>query len=343
MRAPVAGEDPASQIFIGNALFVAGARPDVAAGFPLKPYFNRAGWGYLMLTNYLPNRGNGTFTLFAYADDVEGKSTLLGSKTITCTNASATLPFGAIDTPDQGATVSGTFINFGWVLAAQPTASGLFIPFDGSTITVFVDSVPIGTLKSFDGNEGFNNARPDIQTLFPGFANTDGAVGFKVIDTTAYANGTHTIVWSASDNTGATAGIGSRFFTIANNGSALRAGLTAAPSSSAHAAGAWVRVIRGFDATEIEDVPAGQLVQLSAPAMQLIRIELDPWSTGVSHRGAEIVEGETRPLPVGATLDERTGEFRWIPPVGFAGTHHLRFVRTRDGNEEEIRIDVIVR
>ena len=36
------------------------------------PFDFQAGWGYLLLTNMLPNQGNGTFKLFAYADDVEG-------------------------------------------------------------------------------------------------------------------------------------------------------------------------------------------------------------------------------------------------------------------------------
>jgi hypothetical protein len=38
-----------------------------------------------------------------YAQDVEGLTTLLGTRTMTCANASATLPFGAIDTPTQRA------------------------------------------------------------------------------------------------------------------------------------------------------------------------------------------------------------------------------------------------
>ena len=38
-------------------------RPDVAALFPNSPQNTRAGWGYLMLTNFLPGLGNGTFTL----------------------------------------------------------------------------------------------------------------------------------------------------------------------------------------------------------------------------------------------------------------------------------------
>src|SRR5262249_48866603 len=66
-----------TKIFIGNGVFVDGARPDVQAAFPTVPLNSRAGWGYLMLTNALPNLGNGTFTLFAYATDADGRTTLL--------------------------------------------------------------------------------------------------------------------------------------------------------------------------------------------------------------------------------------------------------------------------
>ena len=48
------------------------------AGSPGTPLNTRAGWGYLMLTNFLPAGGNGTFTLYAYADDRDGHTTLLG-------------------------------------------------------------------------------------------------------------------------------------------------------------------------------------------------------------------------------------------------------------------------
>jgi hypothetical protein len=338
-RAPVAGENPASQVFIGNATFVIGARPDIAATFPTRPFADRAGWGYLLLTNFLPNSGNGTFTLFAYADDLEGNSTLLGSKTITCTNATATFPFGAIDTPDQGGTASGTaYVNFGWVLAAQPTASGLFIPFDGSTVRVFVDSAPIGTVTSY------NNARPDIQALFPGFANTDGAVGFKIIDTTKLANGLHTIFWLAADNIGTTAGIGSRFFTVSNSS----AGLVAAPErASAEAARLLtaVTVAHSFDDNAPSDVvvpDATGVVHARVAPLEPLTIALDPGRGPSAWRGYEMLNGAVRPLPIGAHLDERTGVFAWAPPPGFGGVHHLVFIRTTDGREDEIRVDVLI-
>src|SRR4029453_13443594 len=99
----------------------------------------QAGWGYMLLTNFLPNQGNGTFTLVAQATDVEGHTTTLGSKTISCANTTATAPFGTIDTPAQGGTVSGTaYVNFGWALTPQPKT----IRTDGASIEVYIDSAP---------------------------------------------------------------------------------------------------------------------------------------------------------------------------------------------------------
>jgi hypothetical protein len=67
---------------VGHATRVEGARPDIVTRYPNHPGVSRAGWGYLLLTNMLPNGGNGTFTLHAYADDAEGNAVLLGSRTI---------------------------------------------------------------------------------------------------------------------------------------------------------------------------------------------------------------------------------------------------------------------
>jgi hypothetical protein len=205
-RDPVAGEPAGQPIFIGNAVFVAGARPDVAGFYPSYPFNDRAGWGYLLLTNMLPHQGNGTVTLYAYADDANGHSTLLGARTITCANATATRPFGAIDTPAQGETVSGTaYVNFGWVLTPWPKS----IPVDGSTITVFVDGVAMG-------HPVYDNFRSDVAALFPGLENSNGAVGAFTIDTIGLANGLHTIAWVVTDSDGASEGIGSRYFTVQN-------------------------------------------------------------------------------------------------------------------------------
>ena len=46
---------------------IEGARPDIVAAFPQYPGVSRAGWGFMILSNMLPNAGNGTFTLHAVA------------------------------------------------------------------------------------------------------------------------------------------------------------------------------------------------------------------------------------------------------------------------------------
>jgi hypothetical protein len=97
-----------SLIYIGDAIFVEGARPDIEAAFPGYPMNHKAGWGYMMLTNFLPNGGNGIYKIHAIATDREGRKTNLGSKTIFVDNANAVKPFGAIETPGQGGTASGS-------------------------------------------------------------------------------------------------------------------------------------------------------------------------------------------------------------------------------------------
>ena len=116
-----------------------------------------------------------------------------------------TAPFGTIDTPGQGEVVSGTVINFGWALTPQPGV----IPTDGSTIWVYVDGVPVG-------QPVYDQYRQDIADAFPGYANSDGAVGYYFLDTTQLANGLHTIEWLVTDDLGRAQGIGSRFFWVFN-------------------------------------------------------------------------------------------------------------------------------
>jgi uncharacterized repeat protein (TIGR03803 family) len=206
-RSPIGGEatEPNGLVRIGSATFVEGARPDVAALYPTYPFNTRAGWGYMLLSNMLPNGGNGTFTLTAIAVDSSGNQTTLGQKTITAANSSSARPFGTIDTPGQGAEVAGVINNFGWALTPQPS----MIPTDGSTITVYVDGVAVG-------HPTYNLFRSDIATLFPGYANSNGAVGHFSLDTRTLTNGVHILSWVVIDNNGNSQGIGSRYITVNN-------------------------------------------------------------------------------------------------------------------------------
>jgi hypothetical protein len=363
-RNPMPGEASATngKVFIGNAVQVDGARPDVDATYSY-PFDFQAGWGYLLLTNMLPNQGNGTFTLFAYADDVEGHRVLLGSRTITCDNAHATKPFGAIDTPTQGGTASGTaYVNFGWALT--PTSNP--IPVDGSTIMVYIDGVPVG-------HPTYNQFRSDIASLFPGRPNSGGAVGFLTLNTTTLADGVHTIAWGVTDSAGNAEGIGSRYFTVLNG--AASSSITVERSSSTQSAMGQALEVRqsatagdstgeavaaldsvpvsgtptylrtGFDQTaplEIVDTDRRGVSRVEATEMKRFQLTLGAPVTGGEDRyeGYVVANGRLRSLPIGAFLDRKTGDFFWQPGVGFHGTYTLLFVRVSGETRERIPVEV---
>jgi Beta-propeller repeat len=224
-REVVSGES-GGLVYLGNAVLVPGVRPDVAASFPGYPN-NNWGWGAQILTNYLPGTnglplGNGTYKLHAIAADPEGLSSVhnsgdcsctqrfctdLGTTTVAVNNAASNLPFGTLDTPAQGETISGTnYTNFGWVVTPQPN----IVPIDGSTIIVHIDGVAQAMHPTY------NQFRSDIATLFPGLRNSQGAIGFFSIDTTKLSNGIHSIDWVATDSASHGGGIGSRNFFVQN-------------------------------------------------------------------------------------------------------------------------------
>lgn len=305
--------------FIGDAMLVEGARPDVEVYYTGYPGNSRAGWGYMLLTNFLPGNGNGTFEIVAIATDIEGNQQVLGSKTIYCDNLHAIKPFGAIDTPAQGGTASGLgYINFGWVLTPQPN----IIPIDGSTIYVWVDGVKIG-------NVSYNHYRSDIATLFPGYLNSQGAVGHYFLDTSKYENGVHTIQWTATDNAGNSDGIGSRYFTVHNTG----------VSGVQHAATSTSIQLKPDDhsiddsiytdkhSVRPEKIRIKELQRISLPLLSPLLS--DPNSKVTA--GYLIVNDEHRALPIGSTLNKQSGTFHWQPGAGFLGEYHFLFL-LKDSN-----------
>ena len=318
------GSEPVSSnglVFIGNATLVNDARPDVVTANPTAPLNYRAGWGYLLLTNFLPNTsgtgplGNGTYKLHVIAVDKSNLTTDLGTRTIIVDNAHANKPFGTIDTPTQGGSASGLqFINFGWALTPTPAC----IPTDGSTITVTVDGVTLG-------HPTYNQARSDISSAFPGYCNSNGAVGYFFIDTSTLANGVHTIGWLAYDNQGRGDGLGSRFFNV------LNAGATAAPEVP-------------FEFTPLEriGVRRGFDVQSEPEQLRDNRVEIEELGRVEIHAGAvagyQIVNEERTALPIGSTI--QGGVFYWQTAPGFLGEYELVLGRP-DG--QEIRIQLIIK
>ncbi len=337
-RDPLAGEG-SGLIYIGNAVMVEGARPDIETVYPAYPNNYKAGWGYLMLTNGLPEQGNGTFTLYAKATDKEGNTVTLGSKTITCDNAHAVKPFGSIDTPAQGGTASGgNYVNNGWALTPLPNT----IPINGSTITVWVDGIPLG-------RPVYNESRPDVAALFPTCNNSAGAGGHFLLDTRAYPNGVHTIAWTVAENGGNADGIGSRYFSIQNTGTDLSrrgdatfsawspvfdsgSAVSDSWSSIADRYGA-VRVKKGFNA----DMEANEMypdeegvTHIEIRELERVEIHLSPGTVNIS------------PLPIGSTLDVGRGIFYWQPGPGFIGDYEFIFL-TRERNGETVKTPITVK
>jgi hypothetical protein len=337
LRDPVAGEAP-GLVYLGDGMFVEGARPDVAAAYPTNPQNARAGWGHLLLTNMLPGLGNGTFKFYAYADDADGHSTLLGTRIVTCANSGATQPFGTVDTPAPGETVAGSvYTSYGWVLAHGTRRAD--VP-GGGTVTVFIDGTPVGSPTGWTG-------RVDLQAVFPSleYSGVPFALGAFDFDTTTLSNGMHTISWSVTDNEGNAAGVGSRFFRVFNGGSSQMASVKGAGSLivSRDVAGAVadtgaIEARRGYAL----DVPflkheADAAGRVTLHSEELDRIELQ---THGATDGYMVTSAGLRPLPIGSRLDPFTGVFVWQTGVGFIGSYDLAFLRHAGGRlvRQDVRI-----
>jgi hypothetical protein len=341
-RASVAGE-PQGLVYIGDATRVFGARPDLLMAYAAFAESRLGGWGLMLLSNVLPGGGSGTFTFFAYAEDFEGNNTLLGTRTVTFDNATATKPFGTIDVPAQGQTVSGTIANVGWVLTPQPKT----IPIDGSTIRAYIDGELLPTVGRY------NYPRPDVKAYFPGLGNSEGPAAFFTIDTTTLADGVRTISWVAVDDAGVAEGIGSRYFTVQNGASSL----AWAPADASRSAGSltqlptlatdvWWRA--GVDNTgwamrAEADAKGNRTVRVTRG--QRVEIFLDPTLAAPcgTYDGYLLTGEVASPLPLGASLDARLGIFRWQPGPEVSGTFSLVFAqRGCDAVERRIplRIDI---
>jgi hypothetical protein len=335
---PVTTQNPADprngKIFISDVTFVDGARPDVEAQFGTYPRSYRAGWGYLMLTWGLWNQGNGPFTLYAFALDKEGNIANIGTKSITVNNNAANKPFGSIDTPGIGATVSGTqYVNFGWGLTPKVNGAAT-CKILSNGVQVSIDS---GPLQPVD----YGDNRTDIAGAFAGFSNSNAAGGHYVFNTAQYANGPHTIGWLITDDCNRADGVGSRFFNIQNASQLAGSGSREAlrPSVQVQAAE------NGVDSPDVVTVAHGYgnlpvTVGPDATGLRLVHVKQGDRIELRLPRGYDEayqrVNGIQRALPAGATWDAASGIFYWQPAAAFFGSYELVF--TRQGEQVRVRI-----
>jgi len=210
-------------------------------------------------------------------------------------------------------------VNFGWALTPQPG----MIPNDGSTMTVIIDGVSVG-------HPTYNNFRADIATLFPGYANSGGAIGFFHINTTTLANGVHTISWNVFDNLARGEGLGSRFFNVLNLGGSVAAPEDVIPATAAKEG---VQLRHGLNRRSQPIAPDAKGVY-PVTMEEVGHIELNLGAA----RGNLLVQGERHALPIGSTL--KGGVFYWQPGPGFLGDYTLQFERP-DGTRIPVRVKIV--
>jgi hypothetical protein len=374
----------ANLVLVGTASIIAGARPDVEALFPTLPANNSAGWGFLILSNLLPNipasnasgGGVGTFQLSAVATDAEGNQRLLGRSyvdatplptTVTVANDTIAKPFGAIDTPGQGATVSGSLNNFGWALTpdSNTVADGtdILVPTTGATVNVFIDGVVVGqaTYNLCRGSVAVGGVTPtgllcddDVSTIFRSagvYRNLDagrGPIGLRTINTAGLTNGLHTIQWGVTDSASRGEGIGSRYFNVLNSATdAVTDAVGRAEGTARQDRGPYERaalrpatdvVIYGrtgftLDRAFVPVEPVGGVPSVVVP--ELGRVELHIPGARIA---AMVVAGQLREAPVGVAVNDTDGLVTWSVGPGYLGTYRLLVERA----EDHVLVDVTV-
>jgi hypothetical protein len=383
-----------SVVFVGDAAFLPGARPDVEAAFSAYPNGIAAGWGMQILTNMLPHipnsqlyGGQGALTLYVYATDLEGNIRLLGRSSdplsadyatptfITMGNDTIAKPFGTIDTPALGGTISGTIANFGWVLTPDSNttageAGDILMTTSGAGMVVYIDGVATSTVaynqcRGTVGNPppagvfcnddianifGTSSPQPSLTlrtsnpTRFRNLDATRSAIGAYVMNTTLLSNGRHQIAWGVADSAARGEGIGSRFFTVLNSGADQRteAQLRNAPAEILGQAVALDRHTPGtegvYGRTGYALDHAWKTMHANAAGGYTVRL---PESgrlelwLGEPAEAGYLVANGTL-RPLPVGATLAGSYFAWMPPVGYVGPYTLAFVR---GNE---RIDVTV-
>jgi hypothetical protein len=230
------------------------------------------------------------------------------------------------------------------------------VPEDGSSIKVYVDGVLLGSPT-------YNVYREDIANLFPGYANSDGAAAYFDFDTTTYANGVHTIYWTAADDAGNSDGIGSRYFSIQNTTSGrgnplwLPAPLpnlvrTPTPGGMHDISiiplddSSPVMVKRGYDphAAPIECYPDDNgIITVEITELERIEIRLVPVEAAWGPRLAPLYSPPlypAMPLPIGSTFDAQRGIFYWQPGPGFVGSYPFVFIIEKNGQKQRMEIHI---
>jgi len=169
---------------VGTATY-GSSRPDVCAVYPGRPGCPNVGFSFSLNTSGLTA---GAHTITVTATDTDGTPDT-GSSSVTV-NVQAPLPTVYIDSPAQGAAVSGIVTVSGWALDNASVVGSAI-----SSVQVKVDGTIVGTAT-------YGSSRPDVCAVYPGRPGCPN-VGFSFsLDTSGLTAGAHTITVTATDSDG---------------------------------------------------------------------------------------------------------------------------------------------
>jgi streptogramin lyase len=165
----------------GNATYGI-SRPDVCNVFPGRPRCPNVGFSFN--TNAL-SPGSHTITVSAVDSDPAPDT---GTASVTVTVSASTTPTVWIDSPGNGATISGTITLSGWAIDN--------ISSTGTAVT----NVQVKVDGTFAGTAIYGVSRPDVCNAFPGRPGCPN-VGYSYqLDTSLLSPGLHTVAVSATDS-----------------------------------------------------------------------------------------------------------------------------------------------
>jgi hypothetical protein len=177
----------------------------------------------------------------------------------------------------------------------------------------------------------------------------------------------HTIQWTATDTGGNTDGIGSRYFSIQNSRertalNVQRSTFNIEPLQDPGTDPGPVGIRKGFNQNNaLQKIhPDGKgIINIKIKELERVEIHLDDIGTEFEkqirnnskfkiqnsklHAGYLEVGGMLRRLPIGSTINIKTGTFSWQPGPGFLGEYKLVFpIRAKNGTLIRKRITITI-
>jgi hypothetical protein len=188
-------------------------RPDIIAQFPAYAGSPTSNPGFATSVN-TRNLTSGPHLLTIRVTETGNSKTFDVATVTVFVSATNGAPFGAIETPGSGQTVSGSLKVSGWVVDDSGTIDHIDFLVDGRVVAGAVGNGQPGTAI-------YGLPRPDIFALFPDVTNSGNSGFLANVDTTAFVDGVHSLSVRAFDGQGSSNVLGTLSVTVENVGSNL--------------------------------------------------------------------------------------------------------------------------